>query len=62
MADHLKIPATDQSFDDQILMTKASALHLPQNEAMINLREVRKVMDLGIDDAKLLLEKVRIWE
>ncbi|GMH64412.1 hypothetical protein TrRE_jg295, partial [Triparma retinervis] len=57
MADHLRIPATDQSFDDQILMTKASALHLPQNEAMINLREVRKVMDLGIDDAKLLLEK-----
>ena len=57
MAKHLNIPATDQSFDDQILMTKAAALHLPQKEAMINLREVRKVMDLGLDDAKQLLEK-----
>mmetsp|Transcript_23659 Transcript_23659/g.49280 ORF Transcript_23659/g.49280 Transcript_23659/m.49280 type:complete len:580 (+) Transcript_23659:199-1938(+) len=57
MADGLGVQVTDQSFDDQILMTKAAALHLPKEEALLNLREVRKVMDLSVDDAKDLLEK-----
>ncbi len=57
MADSLQVPVTDQSFDDQVLMTKAAALHLPKNEAMINLREVRSVMDLSLDDATQLLDK-----
>jgi lysophosphatidylcholine acyltransferase/lyso-PAF acetyltransferase len=57
MADKLKVPVTDQSFDDNIMMAKAAQLHLPVDQAVINLRDVRKVMDLSLADAKKLLEE-----
>jgi hypothetical protein len=41
-ADALEVPVTDQSFDDVILMTKARQLHMPVEQAVVNLRDVRK--------------------
>ena len=38
-------------------MIKANQLHLPPNEAMLNLREIRTVMDITVEAAKELLVK-----
>ena len=57
MAEKMGVPTTEESFDDCILMMKAATLHLPAAEAMINLRDVRKVMDIDLAQAKDLLEK-----
>ena len=57
MAQHLQVPVSEESFDDCILMMKAAALHLPPEVAELNLRGVRNVFDLNVDDAKAMLEK-----
>jgi len=39
------------------MMAKARQLHVPVDQAVVNLRDIRKVMDLSLDDAKKLLER-----